>query len=283
MVKRIKKRIPKAEEPELELEDGAGEPGTGEPAAIEFEAEPQSLGEQIEAMAEDEFTEKTAGLFKWIIENGKVLAAVGIIAVGAGIAYNVMQSSGHSKNAEASAAFFGAAEAQAKASPIAAGEAPSADERKAQLEKARQLYQSTQTSYSDRKVAALAGFGLAGVQAGLGDQDAALKGFDAFLGQAEVDPFAKIVAMQAKATAQENKKDFAGAIATWEAVKAADAKAYGLLAGLEIGRLQEQQSKPDAARKTYEALKKDHAEELEGMAGRAYKAELDKRLGRLGS
>ncbi len=279
MVKRIKKRIPKAEAPEVEIEDGAD--GAG-PAEIEFETAPQTLGEQIEAMAEDDFTEKTAGLFKWIIENGKVLAAVGVIAIGGGIAYNMVRTGDHAKNAEATASFFGAVDAYEKAIPAPGGDALAPEARKAQLENARTLFESTRTSYSDRKVAGLASLGLAGTQAALGDDASALKGYDAFLGQAEVDPFAKVVALQAKATVQENAKDIAGAIASWQAIKAADAKAYGLMAGLEIGRLLELQGKTSEARALYEGLKKDHAEALEGLTGRGLKADIDKRLGRLG-
>lgn len=277
MVKPIKKRIPKADEEAAEIEfDLEDESGASN--------EPITIGDQITAMADDEFTEKTAGLFKWIIDNGKVLAAVSALGVAGVVGYTLMERGDHAADAEASAAFFGAAEAADKARPLGApkaGETQTAEAKKGQLEKARLLFESTKTSYDGRRVAQLAGLGEAGTHAALGQHDKALAGYETFIAGKDVDPFAKVVALQAKATVQENKKDFTGALATWTAIRDQDTKAFGLMAGMNMGRLLETQGKAAEARAAYEKLQKDFAEALGEMPNRAFKADLEKRLARL--
>ncbi|MCA9537547.1 MAG: tetratricopeptide repeat protein [Myxococcales bacterium] len=281
VVKRIKKRIPKADE--LENEGGAVNAGAEDGEAPDLQAE-------IRAMGEDDFTRRVAGGFGWMVANRTLfigLAVAGLIAVGA---IYLMQNQKASEAGEAAAAFQAAADAyreaiEPPAAPEAAeGEAPAVDpaEARARLEKAQQGFARTREVYSDRALASLAALGDAGAKFDLGDLDGAIAAYDAALAAPNLDSFSRAIALQGKAAALEGKGDQAGAIATWHTLESLDQKAFGLIAGVQIGRLLEATGKDDDARQLYKRLQADHADALNELSNRTTKADLERRLARLG-
>lgn len=294
MVKRIKKRIPKADAPEGAVDtddedEDAAEGAEGDGAAeAGLDAGPEGPAPDLGGLAsanDDAFTQKTAGIFKWVIDNGKLLAAVGAVAVIGVGAYVWMQRGDFKADAQATAAFIGANEAATKASPLLTNETSPlvGDAQRSQLEKARTLFAATKDTYKDRKVAGLATLGLAGTELELGKPAEALALYDAYLNTKPADAFAQAVALQGKAVALENQGKHADAVKVFEALKALDGKAFGLFAELEIGRLEEASGNVQGAKARYEALTKARAAELEDLANRGIKAEIEKRLARLGA
>ncbi|MCA9527287.1 MAG: tetratricopeptide repeat protein [Myxococcales bacterium] len=274
MVKRIRKRIPKAEAPE-----GVTEGAEELEEAVE-EAPPADLAAELDAMGEDGFTRRTAGLFKWVVEKRKLLLGGLVVVAGGAAAYAYSQRHSAAAAEEASAAF------QAGAGPYveahrAGPDAKGADEKKVSIEKAAREFESARSAYGERRVAALATLGLASAKFDLGQLDEAIKLYDDFLGRPDTDPFAKALALQGKAAAQEQKGDLPGAIATWKLVEGLDRDAYGLMAGVSVGRLMEAQGKGGEARAHYEKLQKDYSAALEDLPNRPVKVELERRLSAL--
>ena len=129
---------------------------------------------------------------------------------------------------------------------------------------------------------ALATLGQAGAQVDLGKPKDAVALYDAVLADATTERLARATALQGKATALEAAGDAAAARAAWGELGALDPQAYGLMAGLQAGRLLEKMGKTAEARSHYEKLQKDFDAALGEFAGRAYKAEIERRLGQLG-
>lgn len=278
MVKPIKKRVPKAANEQEPVEAQTAEPDVDEAPA------PELIAGGLADQDDDRFTKRTAGLFHWIIQNGKLLSGVGVaIALGVG-GWVIVQSSASSKDAEATRAFLSAVETEATAISALdeAGAAPSTEARLKQLEKARTLYTSAKDSFSGQRVAGLAQLGLAGVQLELGQTAEAIAQYDAFVAQGSKDPFAQAVALQAKAAAQENAGDIGAAKQSLEALKSVDAQSFGLLAELELGRIEEGAGQGAAALSRYKAAKTTYAQALELPSNRGYKLELERREARLG-
>jgi hypothetical protein len=92
----------------------------------------------------------------------------------------------------------------------------------------------------------------------------------------------KSIALQGKAAALESTGDTDGAIAAWKAMGDLNTEAFGLMAGLQQGRILEAAGSGDAARALYKALDKEHAEALKDLSNREFRANLDRRLARLG-
>lgn len=277
MVKRIRKRIPKKEAPaEEQVAEGA----------VEAEEEEAGIKPELAALAEDEFTARTASAFQWVIDHrllvGGALAAV-LIATFAVYFVRRQTAAGI---AEASASFMEATKRYEKAlgegaPPMipGAGEAPKEPkERRAQLEQAQEAFASTRSTYSDRAVAGLATLGLAGTHLDLDQAPKALELYDAFLARSDIEPFARAVALEGRAAALETAGKQAEAIEAWKALGALDQKAFGLLSGMQVGRLLEAQGKAGEARTLYQSLQKEHAEALEQLPNRATRAELERRL-----
>jgi tetratricopeptide (TPR) repeat protein len=281
LVKRIKKRIPKKEEPvEAGLEgetDAEGALDAGDP---DDEAPPVDASAELTTLTEDKFTQRTAGVFQWLVDHRKLLlAGAAVVAVGAGV-YLFSQRHSRSASEEAAGAF------QAGATPYvdahrASPESKAADAKKAQIEKAAQEFENTRSTYGDRRVAALATLGLAGAKFDLGQSDEAIKLYDDFLGRPDTDAFARSLALQGKAAAQEQKGDLAAAIETWKAVEGLDRAQFGLLSGVQVGRLLEAQGKGAEARTHYERLQKDFSAGLDEMANRPLKVEIERRVAAL--
>ena len=111
--------------------------------------------------------------------------------------------------------------------------------------------------------------------------DSTGKFYDDFLGRPDTDAFARSLALQGKAAAQEQKGDIAGALETWKAVEGLDRAQYGLLSGVQVGRLLEGQGKGAEARTHYERLQKDFSAALDEMANRPLKVEIERRIAAL--
>lgn len=272
MVKRIKKRIPKKEDPAEGVVD--------EQAEADEEAAPVDLAAELSHMGEDDFTRRTAGAFSWIMGQRKLLIAGGVV-VAAGIgAYLFSQHRSRSATEEAAAAF------QAGAGPYVEAQRGGPDakagaDKQGQIEKAAKEFEAAMNQYGDRRVAGLATLGLAGARFDLGQLDDAIKLYGQFLERADTDAFARSLALQGLAAAQEQKGDAAAAIETWKKVEGLDRDTYGLLAGSQVGRILEAQSKGSEARTHYERLQKEYATALDEPANRQVKAELERRIAAL--
>lgn len=286
MVKRIKKRISKQDE-RAEGADG------GEAITLDAEGEetpaasnPASFRAELESLGEDQFTRKVAGGVSWVVDNRGLLIAGGVIAAVAVIAIIVLQGQKRSGSEESATAFHEAAEAYSAAvgTPVPGSDdkALTPEERKAKLEAAQQGFARTRQTYGESPVASLAALGEASTRLDLGEAEAAAKIYGEVAGRADIDPFARAIALQGKAAALEAHGDLAGAIDAWKALEGIDQKAFGLLAGMQTGRILEAQGKAAEARALYERIKTDHAAALDELPNRGLKAELDKRLGRLG-
>jgi predicted negative regulator of RcsB-dependent stress response len=284
VVKRIKKRIPKQENPaETEGEEFADEVGAQAAAAapemdgldpdLPSDAEPGDIRTQLAEMADDEFTRKTASAFSWIIEKKTVLISLAVIGlVGVGI-YMFTQSSKTAAAEEAAAAFQNGADPYVESS---AGD--DAAKRKEQIDKAVTAFETTRAQYKDRRISTLATLGLAGARFDQGKNDDAKTLYDEFLGRPDTDPFAKAIALQGKAVALEDKGDHQGAVDAWKAVEGLSRDAYGLMANVQIGRLLEASGKNDAAKAHYTKVQTDYSKALEELSNRALKAQIDRRL-----
>lgn len=283
MVKRIKKRIPKQDADAGEGEDVAegidGASIDGALADADFAAdaaadEPQNIRAQLEDMADDQFTRKTATVFGWIIEKKTMLIAIAaLIVVGVGI-YMFTQRSKSAAAEEAAAAFQVGADPYVEASRTA----DDAEKRKASIAKAAGAFETARTQYKDRRISALATLGMAGVNFDQGKADEAKALYGEFLARPDIDPFAKAIALQGKAVAAEQKADYAGATEAWKAMEALNRDAYGLIANVQIGRLLEAQGKGDAAKAHYTKVQADFAKSLEDLPNRGMKAQIERRL-----
>lgn len=290
MVKRIRKRVPKKQDEatdavaDLDADAAGEEAGDVEPDAPSDSA--ASFRAELESLGEDDFTRTVAGGVSWIVDNrGLIIAGVGI-AVVVVIALIVMQGQKTSGVEEAATAFGDASEGYVEAvQPPRPGsdEKPlSPEERTGRIEKAAQAFERTRQTYGNQPIAHLSALGEAGTRLELGDADKALTLYDQALAAQDISPMSQAVALQGKAAALETKGDLDGAITAWKAVEGVDKEAFGLMAGMQTGRLLEAQGKGGEAKAVYERLQADHAADLDQLANRALKADLERRVARLG-
>lgn len=273
MVKRIKKRIDKIEPDEVDAAELA-----------EAEAPAGGLAAELAAADDDQFTRKTASVFKWFIDRRGPLIAVGVVAIIGVAIYVYMDRKKAAGSEEATASFMVGADAYQKyvEGVFAADSEGAPADLPAQLEKSAAAFAATKATYKDSGLAELAGVGHAGAQLDLGKYDEALAGYDAVLADTGLDPLLKAIALQGKAAALDSKGDHAGAIAAWQALEGLNRDVYGLTANLEIARLQEASGKSAAARTTYEKIKKDYEKALESFTNRSFKSDIERGLARLG-
>ena len=272
MVKRIRKRTEKNENtPEVD------------PDSIGHEDGSSSLRNELAQLGEDGFTRQLASGMAWMAENGVMLSVVAVVVFGGFIGIEAMEGKADADLAEASAAFQAAADAYSDSKAEAKeGETPKpAAEVKSTVEKAARDFASARKVYGEGRIATLAGLGEAGAAADLGEYDRAVKLYDGFLADTSIDAFARAIALQAKASAQESAGDIAGARGTWSTLAKLDTKAYGLVAGMQEGRLLEAEGKAAEAVKTYNRLKAEFAADLSGFGNREVKTALDRNLARL--
>lgn len=271
MVKRIKKRV---EKPESEEQRPAGE----EPG------EAPDLVQQLDELAEDEFTRYTANIFKWMVRHrtpllGALFGSIALVGIGAFVAH---RASVGAQEAAAALADATAVYAKALPDPAAGDEAPTEGREKV-LDEARAAFDALIDRYGDEPIALLARLGLAGAVFELGRAADAVPHYEQVLTRTDIDPFTRAVALQAKAAALESAERTDDAMQTWQALEALDRNAYGLMARVAVGRLLEAKGDAAGARKHYEQTQKEFAEALDEPANRVYKAEIERNLARLGS
>lgn len=294
MVKKIKKRIPKPEadtglspEDEAALAAGEAEDGVivstgapvvpeGDEAPEEGPAGPVDFGE----VAEDEFGRATARGIQWIVEHSTLMigaAVVGVVAAGA-IWYS--QRSDLEARAAVSSTFYSATDSFSEAA--APAEEGKKVDRAALLQSAKTGFEQLKTEGQGTGLATLAELGLAGTALQQDKPADAIKGYEQVITGAD-DPVIKAVSIHGQAVAHEDAGNMDEAIKSWEALVALDGDTFGLMGGLQIGRLMEKAGKGAEAKAYYEKLQKDHAEALDSPMSRQTKAELERRLARLGA
>jgi tetratricopeptide (TPR) repeat protein len=274
VVKRIRKRTEKAGTetqptgPEQSLNDGT-----------------DSLRSELEQLAEDGFTRQLASSIGWMAENAVLLAGVGVVVIAGFVGLYLTENQVKADNSEAAAAFQTAADtyAEVKAPEATAeGEEKKPSDEKGTYEKAARGFAKARQAYSAEPIASLAALGEAGAAVDLGEFERAVKLYDGFLANSSLDPFARAIALQGKASALESKGDIAASRATWQALGSLDSANFGLVAGMQEGRLLESEGNADAARKIYTRLRKEFAESLSSFGNRAVKTTLDRNISRLG-
>ncbi len=293
MVKRIKKRVAKKQDDATEAavgaDDDAGAAAAPDSAVLEPDAPVDnnaSFRAELESLSEDEFTRTVAGGVSWVVDNrGLIIAGLGITAVVV-VALFVMQGQKTSGVEEAATAFGDASEGYVEAvvgpRPGSDEKPLSAEERKARIEKAAQAFERTRQAYGEQPISHLSALGEAGTRLDLGETDKALTLYEQALSSPDLPGMTRAVALQGKAAALESKGDVDGAIAAWKALEGVDKDAFGLMAGLQVGRLLEAQGKGADAKALYERLQTEHAAGLDQLANRAVKADLERRVARLG-
>ncbi len=294
MVKRIKKRIPKAEgEPEtgeelVEEDDGPDTPESGESATETLEHLRDKLGE----VNQDEFVDRGAKVLEWIVKQRLKLVGVFVLAV---IAATVLHFAMKAKRGavEAKAAVFldgtkPLAEARNLLPQFVLGgsekpkEPLTPEERAKRLDEAATAFGKAREEASGGPLGKIAGLGLAGARFEQGKFDEALKLYDELAADEKSDPVARALAVQGRAATLEATNKVPEAIEAWKKFENLDPKSYGVLAGLQIGRLLEQQGKGAEAKAHYERVQKDNATALDHMANADAKREIERRLARLG-
>lgn len=275
MVKRIRKRVAKKDK------EGSS------PDAVDPENAGTGLRAELAAMGEDGFTRKIAGSMGWMMDNRGMLIVGLSLAVIAVTAVYVLNKQERAKSAESAASFHLASSGYTDVilpPPTKPGEEKAEDPaaRQAKIDKARRNFEQTRKTYGADPVSGLAELGEAGAFADLGKHTEALKLYDAVLGRPNLEPMTKYIALQGKAAALESTGDTDGAIAAWKTMGDLNTEAFGLMAGLQQGRILEAAGSGDAARTLYKALDKEHAEALKDLSNREFRANLDRRLARLG-
>ncbi len=291
VVKRIKKRIPRAEgeapengaEDEFEDDDKPG----GESATETLEHLSDKLGE----VNQDEFVDYGAKALEWVVQHRVKLVGVVVLSIVAATVINQYQK--HQRaTLEAKASVFLEANknlndgrqltaAMTMGEDKAPKDAPTAEARKASLEKARDGFQTALSDAGDKPLGHISALGLAGTQFELGKLDDALKLYDQVAGDEKLDPIARALAYQGRATVLEAQNKPADAVETWKKIEAMDAKSYGLLVGMNVGRLLEKQGKPADAKAIYVKLQKDQQAVLDQFGNQDAKRELERRLAKL--
>ncbi|MSP71968.1 MAG: tetratricopeptide repeat protein [Myxococcales bacterium] len=289
MVKRIKKRIPRAEgEPEI---DGQDDDEVDEVEAQAAPAEPDYLADRIGEAAQDRFTSVTASGFQWVLDHRGMIVGGALVGVLVLVGINQFNKSKTRGLEERASVFFESAKAQDEARdtapPMMLGDDSakpkvlSADERKARLEKARDGYFRTRDEGAGTGLAFLSSLGLAGAQFELSRFDDALKAYDAASASDTLDPLARSLALQGRAATLEAQGQLPLAAEAWKKVEAQDPKSFALLAGVQLGRLLQAQGKGPEAKEHFEKLKASQATALEQMGNSEWKREIDRRLAKL--
>lgn len=294
MVKRIKKRIPKAEgEPEtgeelVDEEEGPESNESGESATETLEHLRDKLGE----VNQDEFVDRGAKVLEWIVKHRLKLVGVFVVAVAAATVLHFAMKA-RREALEAKAAVFldgtkplGEARNLLPQFVLGASDKPKEplgpEERKKRLDDAAAAFGKAREEAAGGPLGKIAGLGLAGARFEQGKFDEALKLYDEFAADDKADPVARAAAVQGRAATLEATNKLPEAVEAWKKFENLDPKSYGLIAGLQIGRLLEQQGKGPEAKSHYERVQKDNATALDHMANADAKRELERRIARLG-
>lgn len=294
MVKRIKKRIPKADgEPETgeELaddEDGPDAPESGESATETLEHLRDKLGE----VNQDEFVDRGAKILEWIVKQRLKLVGIFVVAVAAStVLHFVVKARREALEAKAAVFLDGTkplGEARNLLPQFVLGGAENAkepltpEERSKRLNDAAAAFGKARDEADGAPLGKISALGLAGARFEQGKFDEALKLYDEFVADEKADPVARALAVQGRAATLEATNKLPEAVEAWKKFENLDPKSYGVLAGLQIGRLLEQQGKGPEAKAHYERVQKDSAAALGHMANADAKRELERRVARLG-
>lgn len=274
LVKRIKKRIPKVE--------STAEDNQQLDAEEKDEESEGSVHPALEGVGNDDFTQSVAKAFQWLIFHKWPIiigCAALLIAI---LVVNQMQIARDKARVEATNVVLSAVKDYKKALlPEGEDAAAKATARQAALETAKASFAKAEADTKEMTVSSLAMLGSAGVAFDLGDYDGAIAKYDALLARNGLDPLARGVALQGKATALDAKGDLDQASTTWRALKDLDAHAFGLISDVQVARLLERQAKQKDARIQYEQIQKDYAKELSAGMYIALKADIAKHLAQL--
>ena len=149
---------------------------------------------------------------------------------------------------------------------------------KAALEKAAQDFEQTATSYSASPVATLAQIGRASTKYDQGDTDSAAAAYSDVANSPTLLQAPKVVALEGLASALENKGDTEGALKAWETIGALNKESFGLMAGLQRGRILAAAGRKDDAISLYRTLETEHKATLASLENAAKKEQLARRL-----
>ena len=279
MVKRIRKRVQKDENtnPEESAVDAREE------------GQPLSFGEQLDELSGDGVTSAIASSVKVVAENRGVVITAAVLLIGSFVGVYFMQSNRDAGAAVAAAAFHDGAEAFEKvvapesSDPKTPPKALEGEARSAQLTKAQKAFSATQTTYSTNAISTLAALGEAGTQLELGATDKALALYGKVTEAGGTELFVKAIAVQGQAVAHERKGDSKAALASWKTLEELNSAAFGLLAGMQQGRILESSGDLKGARDLYSKLKTAHSADLDKFAFRETKSRIERSLARLGT
>ena len=275
LVKRIKKRIPKAETP---AEDNQQQEAAEQENPYEGSAEPALAG-----VGNDDFTRQTAKAFQWLLDHKwPIIIGVAALLVALFTVSHLQNARNRARVEATNRVMLAVKDYQAVEKPAEGEEKVTAEAREAALKKAQSSFAQAEQETSGAAVSTLAALGSAGVAVDLGDDKAAVEKYDAVMAKANLDPLLYAVALQGKAVALENQGQLDGALDTWRQLSALDAKAFGLIGDFQVARILERQSKSEDARKQYERIQKDYAHDLDLLSNRALKADIEKHLALLG-
>tara|TARA_B100001093_G_scaffold490567_2_gene529742 strand:+ start:487 stop:1377 length:891 start_codon:yes stop_codon:yes gene_type:complete len=292
MVKRIRKRVTKADE---ELE--------GTPASQDTETTIDSFDQQMDALAEDGLTTVLSRAAKVIAAQKGLLIAAAVVSIAIVGGLNYYESANTGTRTAAAASFNSASEAYGDALPKqfaqsglisrALGQVPpksgekapeqDANATAAALQKAAKDFDSTAKNYQDAAIVSMAKLGAASTQYDLGQAKAAAAGYQAIANSPSVLEMAKIVALQGQAAAQENEGNLDGALAAWQTIEGMNKESFGLLAGIQRGRLLEGAGQNAKAIEVYQTLESSYAKALADFRNNPSKTAIKRRLQELGA
>ena len=299
MVKKIKKRIEKTD----------GELEAGE-TSVEEVSEGATFDQQMDALAEDQLTTVLASGAKTIASHRGLIIAAAVICLATLGGMQYFDSARNDSSVEAATSFNTASESYLEALPTffknsrlistskqdpaarlaaltaaAAGESSEGqpEKLKAVLEKAAQDFEQTATNYGGSAVAALAQIGRASTKYDLGDADGAATAYNDVANSPTLLQGPKVVALEGMASALENKGDTEGALKAWETIGSLNKGSFGLMAGLQRGRILVAAGRQGDAVALYRTLETEHKAALESLENTAKKEQLARRIKELES
>ncbi|MFN3196998.1 MAG: YfgM family protein [Bradymonadia bacterium] len=229
-------------------------------------------------IAEDDFGRATARGLQWLVERKGLVIGVALAALGASIGVWYSNSSSAAEKATTAKSFFSGTESFTEANAPADKDKPV--DTAALVESARADFDRLKKAGQGTPLAQLADLGLAGAAFKQGKTKDAVDGY-ASVASGSKDPMLKAVAIHGRAVAWEDAKNYGEAVKAWQTLAEVDKPAFGLLSGIQVGRLLEAEGKSAEAKTHYETMQKDFAEDLEKPANRSVKADIERRIARL--
>jgi tetratricopeptide (TPR) repeat protein len=271
MAKKIKPpRDPKAEKAERKAEKVAAQAeAKAQNQAAEDEAKKAEEEAAAAAAAQDEFQARGVELADHVHDHpGKVLAILGSIVI-AGLIYGIYTVVDRSNNTKSSAAYAEAirlweaplkSEGDADSADSAAAKGPTFKDAAERARAAKEKFVAVATEYRGTGASALAWLSAGHASLRLGDNEEAVKAYDAFLFAAKDNDPLRFAGYAGLAAALEGKGDVKGAIDALEKLVLLADKVGEDDALLQLGRLYQKQGDVETARKRLDRLKSDFAE-----------------------